>query len=364
MLQIRKFAREEPVLFILLLALAVLTILKPENVVHYPNYVDWSTIVALSGLIVITTGIKESGLLHRVSRSLVIKANSERSMALTLVLVSAALSTVLTNDITLLVVVPLTLSIGEIVKAKVERLIIFETLAVNVGSALTPIGNPQNLFLWHKWGIAFLQFCREMLTPVVLMLLVLIAFVFAVFEGKELEIEGRREVRVDRKLAIVSSALVCVYITALELRFEFFVFVAVIAIFLLFFRRVVKKTDWLLILIFILMFVDVGCIARLDPIKRVVGSVNLSNSVSVFLISAFLSQIMSNVPAAMFISHFSKNWKAICYGVNVGGNGVILASLANIISVRYAGSRMLFDFHKYSVVYFAVTLALVVVLLL
>ncbi len=356
-------AREEPVLFILLVALAAFTLLNPGGALKYPKYVDWNTIIALSGLIVVTTGIKESGLLYEVSKNLVTRAKSERSMAIILVLISATLSTVLTNDITLLVVVPLTLSIGEIVETRVEKLVIFETLAVNVGSALTPIGNPQNLFLWHEWGISFLTFCREMLPPVILMLLVLIFFVFLFFKDKGLEVKGGKDVRVDRTLATISSVLVCSYVIALELKLEIFAFVAVMAIFLLLFRRVIVKTDWLLILIFVLMFVDVGCIARMGVIREAVSSLNLNNSAHVFIISALLSQVMSNVPAAMFISHFSRNWKAICYGVNVGGNGIILASLANIISVRYAGSKLLVDFHRYSVVYFILTLVLVLLLL-
>jgi len=362
---VREFAKKEPVLIILLAVLAVLTAANPGSSVHYPEYVDWNTIIALSGLIVVTTGIKESGLLHTVSRNLVTRAGSERGIAFTLVLISAVLSTVLTNDITLLVVVPLTLSIGEMLRDArvVEKLVIFETLAVNVGSALTPIGNPQNLFLWHEWGISFLHFCREMLPPVLLMLSVLVFFVFVVFGGRKLDVESRKAVRVDRNLALVSSILVCSYVAALELKLELLAFLAVISIYLLFFRRVLKRTDWLLILIFVLMFIDVGCVARMAAVRKAVSSMNLKSASSVFLISALLSQIMSNVPAAMFISHFSNNWRAICYGVNVGGNGVILASLANIISVRYAGSKMLLDFHKYSVVYFAVTLLLVLVLM-
>ncbi len=347
---------EEPVLLALLLVTLVFALLNPKNLSL--RYVDWDTIVSLAGLIVVTTGIKESGLLQKLSRGLVKRARTERSIAILLVAVSAALSTLLTNDVTLLIVVPLTISIGEIVKSRVEKLVIFETLAVNVGSALTPVGNPQNLFLWHRWGVSFLQFCVEMFPAVFVCFVLLVFFVFASFSRRELDFEEGAGRDVNGTLALVSVVLACIYIAALELKLELIAFIFVLVVFLLVNREVLKKADWLLLLIFVLMFVDVGYVAKLECVRRFVESLNLNRS-NVFLVSALLSQVMSNVPAAMFMSHFSSSWKAICYGVNVGGNGFIVASLANIISVRYVGSRMLVDFHRYSIVYFLLSLAVV-----
>lgn len=136
----------------LLLLLALLTLLKPGKVRYYPEYVDWRTIIALFGLLVITTGIRESGYLQRASKQLLKNIGSERSLAISLIITAALLSTILTNDVALFIVLPLTLTLQDILSNDIKNLIIFEVIAVNVGSALTPIGNPQNLFLWHSWG--------------------------------------------------------------------------------------------------------------------------------------------------------------------------------------------------------------------
>ncbi len=353
---------KEPVLVVLIALTALFTIASPENVKNYWSYVDWRTIVSLAGLVVVTTGAKESGILQKLSKNIVSKANTERDIALLLITLSALISTLLTNDITLLVLVPLTLSIGKIAEINVEKLVIFETLAVNVGSALTPVGNPQNIFLWHRWGISFARFCIEMLPAVAVCFAILILFAFFSFEDLKLR-TGEWEREIDRNLAVVSLFFLCFFIVALEAGLEFPAFLIVMVVYSLAFRRVVRKADWCLILIFVLMFIDVGCIAKIGVIREAVSSMNLRDGKTVYLLSAAISQIMSNVPASMFMSHFTSNWKAICYGVNVGGNGLIVASLANIISVRYAGNRILLDFHRYSILYFVVTLFAVLLVL-
>jgi len=353
---------KEPVLTVLVILIVLFTVLNPENVKNYWSYIDWRTIASLAGLVVITTGAKESGILQSLSKNIVSKASTEKNMALLLVTLSALISTLLTNDITLLVLVPLTISIGKIAEINVEKLVIFETLAVNVGSALTPVGNPQNIFLWHKWGISFIGFCIEMLPAVVICFLILILFTLLSFEDLKLR-TGEWEREIDRNLAAVSLLLLCLFIASLEVGLEFPAFLFVMVFYSLTFREVVKKADWCLILIFVLMFIDVGCIAKTEVIRSAVSSLNLKDAKIVYLTSAAISQVMSNVPASMFMSHFTSDWKAICYGVNVGGNGLIMASLANIISVRYAGNKILVDFHRYSIIYFLVTLFAVFLIL-
>ncbi len=349
----KEFVKKDPVLFVLLVITALFTLLNPSGVKNYWSYVDWRTIVSLSGLILVTTGIKESRILNLISRKVVRRGKTERKLSFLLISLSSVLSTILTNDVTLLVLVPMTAAMSEVTDVCVGKLIVFETLSVNVGSALTPVGNPQNLFLWHEWGISFFQFCLEMLPVVVLCILVLLLFSVFSFKKKELALKADKKIEVDKNLAFASTILTLMYIFSLELKLEYLAFPLILAFFAFVNRRVIRNTDWLLIAIFVLMFVDIGCVTKY--VRPLILHLKL-NSSTVFLISALLSQLVSNVPASILMAKFSSNWKAICYGVNVGGNGFLVASLANLISLRY--SKNLAEFHKYSLPYFVLTLVL------
>ena len=149
-------------LWILLLVLAGLAVTRPSGIPTYLGLVDWPTIATLAGLLMLTKGVETSGFLHRLGAQLVAHMKTERTLALSMVGATALLATVLTNDVALFVVVPLTLALRGTAKdgasLPVTRLIIFEALAANAGSALTPIGNPQNLFLWQQARVSFAAF--------------------------------------------------------------------------------------------------------------------------------------------------------------------------------------------------------------
>lgn len=144
-----RFGKQEALLLLLVLLLVCFAVFDPRPDWRYYELVEWRTIAALTGLLVITTGLKESGYLNQTALGIIGTVSNERSLALLLVLMVALLSMLLTNDVALFITVPLTLSLQRLLNISLLKLIVFEALAVNVGSALTPIGNPQNLFLWQ-----------------------------------------------------------------------------------------------------------------------------------------------------------------------------------------------------------------------
>lgn len=167
--------RKNTFLLILMAGLVLLSAAAPNRISSYASLVDWPTIAALTGLLLLTKELEVSGALHRLGRALIGLIATERRAALCLVMAAALLSTVLTNDVALFVVVPLTLGVCRITKMPVTKLIVFEALAVNAGSALTPIGNPQNLFLWQLSKVSLGQFVWRMLPLVALLTAALIA---------------------------------------------------------------------------------------------------------------------------------------------------------------------------------------------
>ena len=352
-----EFIKKEIVLFVFLFLFIILSVLHPYEIASYPSFVDWKTIITLTGLLIITTGLKESNFFVVFSKKLLMRLKTEKSLSLFMILLSALLSTFLTNDITLFIVVPLTISMQNIVKNDISKLVIFEAISVNVGSALTPIGNPQNIFLWHRWGISFITFIVKMLPLVTLLLGTLLIFARFVFPEKELKIlERSNDIKHDKVLFTVSIALLIIYVLSIETGYSEVVLPLIFAIFLIFYRRVLLKVDWLLLLLFAIIFVDFHIIASVSIISKSVNTINLHSAGNVFLFSVLTSQLFSNVPASVFVSKFTHNWTAITYGVNVGGNGLATASLANIIALRMMKSKKIWiKFHRYSIPYFLIT---------
>ncbi len=362
-----RFVKKNMVLAVLALLLLVIMILRgdsPDALPSYGRFIEWNTIITLAGILMITTGIRESHFLSQIAQKILSRPISERNVALVLVTLSALLATFLTNDIALFIIVPLTLSLQENVENDLARLVIFEAIAVNVGSALTPIGNPQNLFLWHKWGISFLPFMGKMAPLTALLLMLLLGMAWLSFGRTELQGEATKVNHLDRRLFVLSMALLVGFIVAAEFRWTIYALPAVFIIYLLFYRHILKAVDWLVLLIFILMFIDFGLIAEFPWVTAILQQISHMGSAGVFVASALLSQLVSNVPATVMIARFSNNWQAIAYGVNVGGNGLIIASLANLLALRIAGGKGLWlSFHKYSLLFLAVSLALVYLLL-
>lgn len=236
-------------------------------------------------------------------------------------MLSVLLSTFLTNDVTLFIVILLTVSIQNMVKNDISKLVIFEAISVNVGSTLTPIGNFQNLFLWHKCDISFVTFIIKTLPLVVLLLAILLIFAWIVFSGKEIKFsEDTKDERTQKKILFtLSIAMLMVYVISLEIEQIHLVLLLVF----IFYRKVLVKVDWLLLLLFIVIFIDFHVIATMHVILESVNTLNLHFAGNVFLFFALTSQLVSNVPASVFVSKFSHNWLAITYGVNVRGNGLL-----------------------------------------
>ncbi|WP_317205688.1 SLC13 family permease [Janthinobacterium sp.] len=341
---------KDTLLLILLAALLLLTALAPGAVAGYPALVDWPTMAALTGLLVLTKGLEASGSLHHLGAWLIGFMATERATALCLVLAAALLSTLLTNDVALFVVVPLTLGVCRITGMSATKLIVFEALAVNAGSALTPIGNPQNLFLWQLSGAPFSAFVLHMLPLVAVLMLLLLALTACVFPGRPVAaLAEAAPAPLDRTLFGVSLALYLPFLLATDAHQAPWAVAAVLLIFVCLRPGVLRQVDWALLLVFVLMFIDLRLFASLDGVHRMMAGLDLSQPAQLYLSAIAASQVVSNVPAAIALSEFSRNWQVLAYGVNVGGFGLMVGSLANLIALRMAGERRAYlIFHLYA----------------
>lgn len=343
-------ASEDRLLLVLLAALAPLLWLTPEPDWALHRLVDWKTVGALAGLMVLSRGLEESGYLGHAGHWLLQRVRGERLLAIVLVVFSAGLAAVITNDVALFIVVPLTLSLGRVADLPLGRLVIFEALAVNAGSAISPVGNPQNLFLWQSSAAGFLEFTLAMAPLALALILLLVVMVPLAFPGKAIAVEPAAPdwPRV-QGLFGVCFALYLPFLVLADLGYVAPAAAALILFFLVFRRRLLLGVDWLLLLVFALMFIDMNLLAAL-PVVQVVADGLLQLPGQTMTAAVLASQVMSNVPAAILLASFTDDWRDLAWGVSVGGFGLAIGSLANLIALRLSRQPGLWrEFHVWSV---------------
>lgn len=349
--QVWRGLREDRFFLILLAALLPLGALSSVRMAGWVALVDWPTIAALTGLLALTQGLELSGALNRLGHALVEAMPTERAAALALVTAAALLSTVLTNDVALFVVVPLTLGVCRLTQMPSTRLIVFEALAVNTGSALTPVGNPQNLFLWQFTHVSFGEFVWQMLPMAGGLMAALLVLTTFAFDARPIRLhDDTPPAALDRGLLAVSMLLYGPFLVATDLHQAGWALAAIVVVFLFVRRRVLAQVDWALLLVFVLMFIDLRLLAGLGVVREAMQGLGLERPMALYLAGIGLSQFISNVPAAIALADFARDWRVIAYGVNVGGFGFMVGSLANLIALRLSGDRRAWrSFHAYAV---------------
>lgn len=355
--------RRDYLLQALLSLVVVLAIIDRRGPREYLRWLDLPTLAGLTGLLVLTEGVRSSGYVQRLALHVVARLRTGRVLAFVLVALSAVLATVLTNDVALFLVVPLTLAIARVTWIPRQRLVIFEALAVNAGSTFSPIGNPQNLLLWQHSGLGFFGYVLALVPTGGILLGVLLAVCGFAFPATPLRLDEDRiahDARLDTPLLAGSMLLLAAMVAAMQWDLAVPAALAVIAIGLLFFWRVLAGVDWLLLLTFAAMFVGLGHFAALPVVQSHVGALDWHDPRIGYAGGIVFSQIISNVPAAVLLQHYAPDLTLLAAAVNVGGSGLMIGSLANLIALRLDGSRgILWRFHAWSIPYLAITAVLV-----
>ncbi|OON40922.1 anion transporter [Izhakiella australiensis] len=330
--------------------------------------VNWKTIVTLACLLLLTKGIESSGYFDFLGRRLIQHFRSQRSLALLMVSASALLATFLTNDVALFITVPLTLTLRKFTRLPVSRLVIFEALAVNAGSLLTPIGNPQNILLWNQGGQGFFQFIGQMLPLAALLVAALLLLTFFSFSKRPVQTpQGMAASEWQKGLFIQCAALYLAFVIALELNLALYALLLVALFFLWRAPRILLLLDWSLLAVFILMFIDVFLLTRLPLLSPLLQQIPHWSETERYLLAIGLSQVISNVPATILLLNILPASTLLAWAVNIGGFGLLPGSLANLIALRMARDRRIWwQFHLFSLpmLVFAVVAAWLLFLLI
>lgn len=337
-------------LHLLLLIGLIVSCFVPFQPRRWPASIDWHTIITLSGLMLLTKGVELSGYFDVLGRKMARRFGTERRLATFMVLAAAVLSTFLTNDVALFIVVPLTLTLKKWCAIPINRLIIFEALAVNAGSLLTPIGNPQNILLWGRSGLTFLEFSAQMAPLALAMMLTLLVLCRYCFSPAVLRFQhGDALPGWQPGLVWSCLAFYLIFLVSLEMHLELWGLAMLAAGFLLLERRVIVSVDWTLLLVFIAMFIDVHLITQLPFLHHTLNRVSGLADGGLWLTAIGLSQCISNVPSTILLLNYVPPSALLAWAVNVGGFGLLPGSLANLIALRMANDRRIWwRFHLYS----------------
>jgi Na+/H+ antiporter NhaD/arsenite permease-like protein len=338
-------------LWVLTAVAAAFAVLRPRAPMDWLALVDWQTIGALAGLLAITQGVEKSGMLQAAAQRLLARTHNQRSLAFWLTGGAALLSALVTNDVSLFLLVPLTRVLATQAHLPLARLVVLEALAVNAGSALTPIGNPQNLYLWHRSGESFAAFMGMMLPTVTVMLFWLFVAVWLLVPRTPVALRPEAEAApLQPKLLGLAALLFVGFVVALERRWLLPGLGVVLGAFLVFHPRVLRDVDWALLAIIALMFVDLRQLAELPAMEALLNHWPITEGWRAYLAAIAASQLISNVPAAILLDGHVRDLPALAAGVSVGGFGFVLGSLANLIALRLARvPHGLREFHRISI---------------
>lgn len=362
-----RFIKSEAVLCIaVLLAIISLFFVPPDE--EYLGYIDYDTLALLFALMAVMKGFQSAGLFSYLAGKLLKRANTSRKLTAVLVFLPFFLSMVITNDVSLITFVPFGLTVLKAagLEKRAVPVVVLQTLAANLGSMLTPLGNPQNLYLYNSSGMGFGELVLIML-PYVALSGAGIAGVVLLLKSEPAECpEIKTEVGSAFSLTWPAVTFVICITALFDVIPKLIVAAAVLVFLLIFDRKTLAKVDYSLLGTFAALFIFIGNMGRIDVFRDFLSSVISGNEEIVAVLS---SQIISNVPAALLLSGFSSAWSALIVGCNLGGLGTLIASMASLISYKavakeypHLRAKYLLQFSIYNVIFLAVLFGLCMVL--
>ena len=326
------FMKKNVVMLIALFAAIITAFFVPVDK-EYLNYFDFKTLTCLFCVLAVVCALKNIRFFYALAHKIVELFKNSQMAILALVYITFIGSMLIANDMALLTFLPL----GYIVlhatgKEKYMAFtFIMQNIAANLGGMLTPFGNPQNLYLYSKFNIPTLEFMSIMALPFVLSIL-LITICCLVFVKKEELTVPEEKIILPKTNTIIYLLLFILSIAIVFRVIPYWTGLIVIPIFLIFMdKEALKKVDYPLLLTFVFFFVFSGNMSRIDGVRNLFSKLLEKNTL---LFSVLSCQVISNVPSAILLSQFTTNYQALLVGVNIGGVGTLISSLASLITFR------------------------------
>ncbi|MEQ2561834.1 SLC13 family permease [Ventrimonas sp. CLA-AP-H27] len=354
------FKKETVLCVAMLLGVVSMFLVHPDS--QYPEYLDYRTLALLFSLMTIMEGFKQTGLFGEIAQVLLTRVHTFRQLYLVLVLLCFFCSMWITNDVSLLTFVPFTILVLELAGLQKEMIpvIVMQTIAANLGSMMTPVGNPQNLYLYSVSGMDMGQFLLIMAPLSVLSFLMILGACMLhknftldarclkagttfsdTIPGMQKKGENsRKDTRKQQNLLL--GVLFLISLLSVFRILSWPVLLLIVLAGCLCLNSVLhgnflpKKVDYSLLLTFLAFFIFIGNMKRIDLVRDFLDQMLTGREL---LVSFGCSQVISNVPAAILLSGFTDQYAALLRGVNIGGLGTLIASLASLISYKFFAEK-------------------------
>lgn len=326
------FIKKNTVTCIAFAAAAITSFIIPPDS-RYIGYFDLKTLSCLFCVLAVVCALKNINFFYILARRIIHVFGNARAAIIALVYITFIGSMLIANDMALLTFLPLGYFV--LTTAHKEKYMAFtfimQNIAANLGGMLTPFGNPQNLYLYSRFDIPDGEFIKIMLPPFLLSVIMITVCCITAIKSEPLEIADDH-IRPDPKRTLLYLLLFALSVIIVFRRIPYVIGLIVIPAVLLFAdRKALKAVDYPLLLTFVFFFIFAGNMARIDAVRSFFSGLLEKNTL---LVSVLSCQIISNVPSAILLSQFTVNYPDLLVGVNIGGTGTLVASLASLITFR------------------------------
>lgn len=337
MKRIYNYLKKDAVLTISwVLAIISMLFIKPDKA--YAGYIDWRSLGILWSLMIITKGYMQNGIFEKIGHALLARTRKMWQLIVVLVGLNFFSSMIITNDVSLITFVPFAIMMLKQCGRQelMIPVVVLQTIAANLGSMLTPIGNPQNLYLYGLAGKGIGGFIMWLLPYTIVSALLLVISILLIKNKNEIiciedtDSEAAHNTSVPRVMAYSVLFILALLVVARVLTW-YILAAAVLITVLLLEKNVLAKADYALLLTFIGFFIFTGNMGRVEPVAHFLAGIVNGRELEAGIIT---SQCISNVPAALLLSEFTDNIKNLSIGVNIGGLGTLIASMASLISYK------------------------------
>lgn len=363
--KILEFIKKEPVTTVSgVLAIISMFFVRPDA--EYLGYIHWSTLSILLSLMLITSGLKALGVFKAIGRRMLHRATSPRSIVMILVGLCFVMAPFITNDVCLITFVPFAIYILEIagLRQYIIPTLALQTVAAHMGSSISPVGNPHNLYLYGLSGLSTGKFIAHM-APYFIASGALLALAVLVItrNNKKLSFTkthmiGGHVKKKHRSTIILYGMLFILCVLAVMKIVNYYVALAIVVLAILCLdRKNFKNPDYCLLLTFAFLFIFVGNIGRVEVIQNFLEGIVGGNEV---VASVLASQAISNVPASILLPNFTNQYMLVCIGTDIGGLGTLIASMANLISFKQYSRLEYSHIGKYIVEFTIISILFVV----
>ncbi len=326
------FIRKNTVMVIAMCAAIATSIIVPPDK-EYLGYFDYKTLTCLFCVLAVVCALKNINFFYMLARKIVEYTHNVRASILALVYITFIGSMLIANDMALLTFLPLGYIV--LVSTKNEKYMAFtfimQNIAANLGGMLTPFGNPQNLYLYTKFNIPNGEFMSIMAAPFIVSI-ILITICCIVFTKPEPLVLDDEQVKLSPRRVTLYLLLFVLAIAIVFRGIPYWIGLIIIPVVLIFAdRKALKMVDYPLLLTFVFFFIFSGNLARIQVVQQFFEGLLEK---STLIVSTLSCQFISNVPTAILLSQFTENYHELLIGVNVGGVGSLVASLASLITLR------------------------------